>query len=164
MKSGASAPRKGQKKWALAPEPHVLLWPDTFNNYFLPSTAKAAVEVLESAGYHVIAPASESLLRPSALRLRHARPRAILAIWKSSTRCRPRSKPGFPVVGLEPSCVAVFRDELLNLFPHDARAQALRQPNISCSANFSKITPITPHSRAFIAKRCCTATATTNPS
>jgi Fe-S oxidoreductase len=29
------------------------------------------------------------------------------------------------VVGLEPSCVAVFRDELTNLFPHDQRAQAL---------------------------------------
>ena len=32
---------------------------------------------------------------------------------------------GIPVVGLEPSCVAVFRDELLNLFPRDERAQAL---------------------------------------
>ena len=34
----------------------VLLWPDTFNNYFLPDTAKAAVEVLESAGYRVVLP------------------------------------------------------------------------------------------------------------
>src|ERR1700690_1846506 len=34
----------------------VLLWPDTFNNYFLPDTAKAAVEVLESAGYCVMLP------------------------------------------------------------------------------------------------------------
>jgi Fe-S oxidoreductase len=37
----------------------------------------------------------------------------------------PEIEAGIPVVGLEPSCVAVFRDELTNLFPHDARAQAL---------------------------------------
>jgi Fe-S oxidoreductase len=34
----------------------VLLWPDTFNNYLKPQTAKAAVEVLEAAGYQVIVP------------------------------------------------------------------------------------------------------------
>jgi Fe-S oxidoreductase len=32
---------------------------------------------------------------------------------------------GIPIIGLEPSCTAVFRDELLNLFPNDPRAQAL---------------------------------------
>ena len=32
---------------------------------------------------------------------------------------------GIPIVGLEPSCVAVFRDELKNLFPDDARARRL---------------------------------------
>ena len=34
----------------------VILWPDTFNNYFYPCTAKAAVEVLEALGCHVIVP------------------------------------------------------------------------------------------------------------
>ena len=37
----------------------------------------------------------------------------------------PEIEAGIPIVGLEPSCVAVFRDELINLFPHDERAQAL---------------------------------------
>jgi Fe-S oxidoreductase len=37
----------------------------------------------------------------------------------------PEIEAGIPIVGLEPSCVAAFRDELLNLFPHDERAQAL---------------------------------------
>ena len=37
----------------------------------------------------------------------------------------PAIEAGIPVIGLEPSCVAVFRDELCNLFPHDHRAQAL---------------------------------------
>jgi Fe-S oxidoreductase len=38
---------------------------------------------------------------------------------------QPEIEAGIPIIGLEPSCVAVFRDELLNFFPHDARAQAL---------------------------------------
>ena len=36
--------------------PRVLLWPDTFNNHFHPQTAKAAVEVLEAAGFQVVIP------------------------------------------------------------------------------------------------------------
>jgi Fe-S oxidoreductase len=34
----------------------VLLWPDTFNNYFRPQTAIAATNVLESLGFTVIVP------------------------------------------------------------------------------------------------------------
>jgi len=34
---------------------------------------------------------------------------------------------GLPMVVLEPSCASVFRDELRNLFPHDARANRLRR-------------------------------------
>ena len=52
--------------------PPVILWPDTFNNYFHPEVAKAAVEVLEDAGFQVWVPAGVALLRPAAVRLRHA--------------------------------------------------------------------------------------------
>ncbi len=41
------------------------------------------------------------------------------------TVLRREIEDGAPVVGLEPSCVAVFRDELVNLFPDDALAQRL---------------------------------------
>lgn len=34
---------------------------------------------------------------------------------------------GVPVVGLEPSCVAVFRDELCNLMPHNEDAKRLQK-------------------------------------
>ncbi len=53
----------------------VILWPDTWNNHFHPTTAQAAVEVLEDAGFHVIDSRGAALLRPAALRLRHARSR-----------------------------------------------------------------------------------------
>jgi Fe-S oxidoreductase len=34
---------------------------------------------------------------------------------------------GMPIVFLEPSCASVFRDELVNFFPNDAKAKKLRE-------------------------------------
>jgi FAD/FMN-containing dehydrogenase/Fe-S oxidoreductase len=122
-KSGASAPRQGREEdGALAPE--ILLWPDTFNNYFHPATARAAVEVLEAAGFRVLLPRTQ---------LCCGRPlydfgmlnRAQALLLQILDELSPAIAAGIPIVGLEPSCVAVFRDELLNFFPHDERAQAL---------------------------------------
>jgi FAD/FMN-containing dehydrogenase/Fe-S oxidoreductase len=104
--------------------PLVLLWPDTFNNYLLPDTAKAAVEVLEAAGFRVAIPH---------VMLCCGRPlydfglldRAKRLLLKTLDELAPAIEEGVPVVVLEPSCAAVFRDELLNLFPEDARAQRL---------------------------------------
>jgi Fe-S oxidoreductase/FAD/FMN-containing dehydrogenase len=122
-KSGASAPRQPDEEGP-ASAPAVLLWPDTFNNYFRPATARAAVEVLETAGYRVLVPRAP---------LCCGRPlydfgmldRAQSLLLNILDAVAPEIEAGIPVVGLEPSCVAVFRDELLNLFPHDERAQAL---------------------------------------
>jgi FAD/FMN-containing dehydrogenase/Fe-S oxidoreductase len=102
----------------------VLLWPDTFNNYFLPETAKAAVEVLEAAGFHVFLPKANLCCgRPlyDWGMLERAK-RLLLRILKALA---PEIEKGTPLVVLEPSCAAVFRDELINWFPNDARAQAL---------------------------------------
>lgn len=102
----------------------VILWPDTFNNYFLPDTLHAAVEVLRDAGYRVIVPKTK-LCCGRALydygMLDQAR-----ALWERTFAVlAPAIRNGIPVVGLEPSCVAAFHDELPNLFPRDARARAL---------------------------------------
>jgi FAD/FMN-containing dehydrogenase/Fe-S oxidoreductase len=102
----------------------VLLWPDTFNNYFLPNTARAAVDVLESAGYRVTLPKANLCCgRPlydwGMLDRAKNLLRKILATLESEIQ------QGTPIVVLEPSCAAVFRDELLNLFPKDERAQRL---------------------------------------
>jgi FAD/FMN-containing dehydrogenase/Fe-S oxidoreductase len=104
--------------------PPVLLWPDTFNNYFLPGTARAAVEVLEAAGFQVrIPPANLCCGRP--LYDFGMLDRAKKLLLQILDALGPEIESGIPVVGLEPSCVAVFRDELLNLFPNDQRAQTL---------------------------------------
>jgi FAD/FMN-containing dehydrogenase/Fe-S oxidoreductase len=124
--------------WALAPE--VLLWPDTFNNYFHPSTARAAVEVLETAGYRVLIP------RPH---LCCGRPlydfglldRAQSLLLQILDELQPEIEAGIPIIGLEPSCVAVFRDELLNLFPHDERAKKLSRQTFLLSEFLEKELP-----------------------
>jgi FAD/FMN-containing dehydrogenase/Fe-S oxidoreductase len=111
---------------ASAPEgaPPVLLWPDTFNNYFLPATALAAASVLEAAGFQVIVPRA-NLCCGRPLYDFGMLDRAEALLLRILDELSPEIQAGVPVVGLEPSCVAVFRDELLNLFPHDQRAQAL---------------------------------------
>jgi FAD/FMN-containing dehydrogenase/Fe-S oxidoreductase len=122
-KSGPAGPRRAdQKNRAAAPE--VLLWPDTFNNYFQPATARAAVEVLEAAGYRVLLPRA-ALCCGRPLYDFGMLDRAESLLLNILDELSPEIEAGIPVVGLEPSCVAVFRDELLNLFPHDQRAQAL---------------------------------------
>jgi FAD/FMN-containing dehydrogenase/Fe-S oxidoreductase len=125
-RSASSAAIKSPKTdGALAPEgTPVLLWPDTFNNYFHPATAQAAVEVLEAAGFRVIVPKAHlccgrPLYDHGMLNRAQKLLRQILDVLA------PEIDAGIPIVGLEPSCIAVFRDELLNLFPHDKRAQAL---------------------------------------
>jgi Fe-S oxidoreductase len=107
-----------------ADAPPVLLWPDTFNNHFHPNTAKAAVEVLEAAGFRVIVPRA-NLCCGRPLYDHGMLDRAQSLLLQILDELSPEIEAGIPIVGLEPSCVAVFRDELLNLFPHDARAQAL---------------------------------------
>ncbi|HEY7098115.1 MAG TPA: FAD-linked oxidase C-terminal domain-containing protein [Terriglobales bacterium] len=115
--------RRGQRNENALP---VLLWPDTFNNYFLPDTAKAAVEVLEAAGYEVVLPRVPLCCgRPLYdFGMLDRAKRLLLQILDALTE---EIEAGVPLVVLEPSCAAVFRDELLNLFPDDRRARQLAE-------------------------------------
>ncbi|MCU1240548.1 MAG: D-lactate dehydrogenase (cytochrome) [Candidatus Acidoferrum typicum] len=104
----------------------VLLWVDTFNNYFHPETSRAALEVLEQAGFTVrCSPKVLCCGRPlydfgMLSEAKHYLERIMHAL-------NAEIDAGLPIVVLEPSCASVFRDELHNLFPRDARAQRLRQ-------------------------------------
>ncbi|HWY20711.1 MAG TPA: FAD-linked oxidase C-terminal domain-containing protein [Candidatus Acidoferrum sp.] len=116
--------RRGRDSERTLAAPPVLLWPDTFNNYFHPGTAKAAVEVLEAAGFRVIIPKA-NLCCGRPLYDHGMLDRAQSLLLQILDELSPEIEAGIPMVGLEPSCVSVFRDELLNLFPDDERAQAL---------------------------------------
>ena len=104
----------------------VLLWPDTSNNYFHPEVAHAAVTVLEAAGFQVDIPrerlcCGRPLYDHGMLTAARRRLEEILASLKDDIEA------GTPIVGLEPSCVSVFRDELLRFFPDDPLARKLSQ-------------------------------------
>jgi FAD/FMN-containing dehydrogenase/Fe-S oxidoreductase len=109
---------------AEAGRPRVILWPDTFTNHFLPDTGKAAVAVLEDAGYRVSLPkrplcCGRALYDWGMLDRAQGYWRRILDALADDIRA------GTPVIGLEPACVAAFRDELGNLFPSDESAKRL---------------------------------------
>jgi Fe-S oxidoreductase len=99
----------------------VILWPDTFNNYFHPETAIAATEVLEAAGCSVTIP-ERSMCCGRPLYdygfLTHAKQ----LLLEAMAGLGPAIRSGTPIVVLEPSCLAVFRDELVNLFPDNEDA------------------------------------------
>ena len=106
--------------------PPVVLWVDTWTNHFHTDVGEAAFGVLEAAGFRVIVPERQTCCgRPlydyGMLVLAKRLLRRIVA------ELRPYLTAGVPVVGLEPSCVAVFRDELVNLFPDDLRARRLAE-------------------------------------
>jgi Fe-S oxidoreductase len=94
----------------------VLLFPDTFNNYFFPQTAQAAVEVLEHLGYQVALPESYVCCgRPLYdYGFLDAAEKYLLNLMKV---LRPALDAKVPIVVLEPSCWSVMRDEVNELFP-----------------------------------------------
>ncbi len=98
----------------------VVLFDDTFNNHFRPATAMAAQRVLEAAGCAVELPAR---------RVCCGRPYYDYGMLDEAKRALERVlqvlPPDRPVVVLEPGCLSVFRDEMRQLFPDDARAARL---------------------------------------
>jgi FAD/FMN-containing dehydrogenase/Fe-S oxidoreductase len=124
------APQTFKKWWArreMEPRdgPRVILFPDTFNDHYHPGTAKAAVEVLEDAGFQVAVPRKDMCC---------GRPLYDYGFLDMARRwlknillgLQPEIEAGTPMVVLEPSCWAVFKEELTNLLPEDEDAQRLR--------------------------------------
>jgi FAD/FMN-containing dehydrogenase/Fe-S oxidoreductase len=118
-------------------KPPVLLWADTFNNYFHPEVAQAAVEVLEDAGFQVWVPEA-ALCCGRPLYDFGMLDDAKALLRQIMTTLRPHVQAGVPLVGLEPSCVAVFRDELTNLVPDDGDARRLHDQSFVLSEFLNK--------------------------
>ncbi|HEX7366367.1 MAG TPA: FAD-binding and (Fe-S)-binding domain-containing protein [Pelobium sp.] len=126
-----------RKKQEKQQKKKVILWADTFNNFFLPETLVAGTDVLEAAGFEVIVPKQM---------LCCGRPLYDFGMLKTAKKLlkdildalRTEIRAGIPVVGLEPSCVAVFRDELCNLFPHDLDAKRLKSQTFTLAEFLEK--------------------------
>ena len=103
-----------------ATRPPVVLWIDTFTESFAPDIGRAAVEVLEAAGYAVTVPAGAccglTWITTGQLAAARRRLRRLLDVLA------PYAARGVPIVGLEPSCTAVLRSDLEELLAGDPRA------------------------------------------
>ncbi|HEV8541763.1 MAG TPA: heterodisulfide reductase-related iron-sulfur binding cluster, partial [Verrucomicrobiae bacterium] len=120
--------------------PRVVLWPDTFNNFFHPYIAQAAVDVLEDAGCRVIVPRQDMCC---------GRPLYDYGFLKTARKyledilhkMADEIIEGLPFIVLEPSCCAVFRDELTNLLPHNVNAQRLKEQTFTLAEFLTKRAP-----------------------
>jgi Fe-S oxidoreductase len=148
--------RKNERSGTAFGNRKVILWADTFNNHFLPKTLIAGYDVLTAAGFQVIVPQKQLCCgRPlydfGMLDLARRQLRQIM------TALRDEISAGIPIVGLEPSCVAVFRDELGNLFPNDEDAKRLRKQTFTLAEFLTREAPeFAPRiSRKAIVHRHC---------
>jgi FAD/FMN-containing dehydrogenase/Fe-S oxidoreductase len=127
------APRSYQSSLASNfAQAQVLLWPDTWNNYYHPRVLAAAHQVLADAGFAAYTPKQHVCCgRPlyDFGFLKQARTYLEMILRTFA----PQIEAGMPFVFLEPSCASVFRDELLNFFPSNERARRLGQQSLLLS-------------------------------
>jgi FAD/FMN-containing dehydrogenase/Fe-S oxidoreductase len=120
---GSSPSRNGEAKQSNLRQ-SVVLWPDTWNNYYHPQSLSAAETVLSSAGFGVETPRGHLCCgRPLYDFGFLTAARSYLA--HVLRRIAPQINAGLPFVFLEPSCASVFKDELLEFFPNDPLAQSI---------------------------------------
>jgi len=116
----------------------VLLWPDTFMNRLAPQIGRAAVSVLEAAGCEVVLPSKPvccGLTWISTGQLGTAR----RVLRRSLSRLEPYLAEGLPVVGLEPSCTAVFRHDAPDLL--GAAAARLASSTYTLAETLARFAP-----------------------
>jgi FAD/FMN-containing dehydrogenase/Fe-S oxidoreductase len=105
----------------------VVLFIDTFNRYFEPENARAAVAVLEAAGYavHTLQTAKDG--RPLCCGRTFLASGLVDEAKHEAGRMLQVMKPyvdrGVPVIGLEPSCLFGVRDEFLSMHPDGEMAE-----------------------------------------
>jgi FAD/FMN-containing dehydrogenase/Fe-S oxidoreductase len=108
----------------------VLLWPDTFTNLFAPHIGQAAVQVLEDAGWSVTIP-TEPLCCGLTWISTGQLGRAKKILQRTVRHLAPHARSGGLVLGLEPSCTAVFRSDAHELFPDDQDVSRLGDATVT---------------------------------
>ncbi|WP_408632827.1 FAD-binding and (Fe-S)-binding domain-containing protein [Myceligenerans pegani] len=124
LRVGATPGHEAETAARLATTPKVVLWADSFSDSMAPSVPQAAIDVLTAMGYEAVVPddgaccgltwISTGQLDGARRRLEH-----LLRVLG------PYAVNGIPILGLEPSCTAVLRSDLVDLFPDDPRALAV---------------------------------------
>ncbi|EAR25851.1 putative oxidoreductase [marine actinobacterium PHSC20C1] len=142
--SFSTSQRRSRRKGSLAgADRRVLLWTDSFSDNFSPDIAHSAIAVLEDAGYTVITPERPvccGLTWITTGQLTGAR----RILGNLMDDFHPLVAEGVPVLGLEPSCTAVLRSDLLELFPDDPRATAIATNSYTLAELLSAPAPVGP--------------------
>ena len=114
-----------------------ILWADTFNNYFTPTPLLAAANVLEKSGYEVVLPKKGLCCgRPYYDFGRLTEAKNMLA--KVVEEIAPMFDERTWLVGIEPSCLSVFKEELVKLFPNDTRAKMISDRTMTLATFLKK--------------------------
>ena len=117
---------KRTRQAALSASKSVVIWADSFSRGLDQRGVKAAIRLLSEAGWQVYLAPPETccgLTWITTGQLKGARRH----LENLLTRLAPPAVNGIPIVGIEPSCTAVLRDDLLELLPADPRALMVRE-------------------------------------
>ena len=131
-----------QRRPTGAPGRHgnVVLWPDSFTNHFHPHIGRAAVDVLEAAGWSVTIPPEPlccGLTWISTGQLKMAK----RVLRRTVAHLAEPLRAGSFVVGLEPSCTAVFRSDAVDLLPEDLDIARLQRQTVTLAELLTEHTP-----------------------
>lgn len=113
----------GTERASPPPRGDLVFLADSFTTFTEPAIGKAAIELLEAAGWRVRLESRGCCGRASISKGLLDRARAAAA--DMAARLAPEAQRGVPIVGCEPSCLLTLREEHLALLPGDARAQAV---------------------------------------
>ncbi|MDN4477414.1 FAD-binding and (Fe-S)-binding domain-containing protein [Demequina sp. SYSU T00039] len=135
--------RRGDAARAVPRNTRVVLWADSFTDGIDPQIPTAVVEVLEDAGLDVVVVAGDACcgvtwistgqLDGAKHHLEHLL--GVLGPWAVN---------GVPIVGVEPSCMAVLRGDLVDLLPEDPRAAAVARGTYTLAEVLTGRSPVKP--------------------
>ena len=113
--------RRRDRPVVSAARDEVVFLADSFTSYTEPRVPRAAIELLEAAGWSVVVESHGRCGRSSLSKglLDQARAMALGTV----ERLAPYAERGVLIVGCEPSCLLTLRDEYLRLLPDDPRAK-----------------------------------------
>ncbi|MDF2419385.1 (Fe-S)-binding protein, partial [Trueperella pyogenes] len=128
---------------AMGEKKYVMLWADSFSETLDTRGAQAMVAVLQRAGYTVLIPPADAccgLTWITTGQLGHAKKELTHLLGLLA----PFAASGIPIVGVEPSCTAVLREDLLDLLPDDARSAVVAHMTHTLAELLTAPEPIGP--------------------